>query len=74
MAENLTKTERDQRLDELQTAVNEYGTKKKKQLEDEVEFLKSVRAGHTGAGQLSSQGVADSQKYLVDSIKQFLEG
>jgi hypothetical protein len=74
VAERLSKTERDQRLTALETAVKKYGKKKLKQLADDVLFMKSVIKGHTGAGKLSNQGVADSKKLLVDSISQFLEG
>jgi hypothetical protein len=72
--ERLSKTERDKRLDALDTAVKKYGKKKLAQLEADVKFMKSVIKGHTGAGKLSNQGVADSKKLLVDSISQFLEG
>ena len=72
--EKLRKEERDKRLDELEKAVKEYGNAKKKALEDEVTFMKSVISSRTGAGKLANQGVTDSSKLLVDSIGQFLEG
>lgn len=74
MADKLSKTERDKRLDQLKAAVDEYGEKKKKQLDADVKFMKSVIKSRTGAGLLSNQAVVDSTKFLVDSIKQFLEG
>jgi hypothetical protein len=72
--EKLRKTERDKRLDELEKAVDKYGTEKKKALEADVKFMKSVINSRTGAGKLANQGVADSKKLLADSISQFLEG
>ena len=72
--EKLRKTERDKRLTELETAVKEYGEKKKKVLDADVAFMKSVINSRTGAGKLTNQGIADSKKLLADSIGQFLEG
>jgi hypothetical protein len=67
-------TERDARLDALKKAVKDWSTKEKKRLEDEVKFLKSVLKGRTGAGRLTNQNVADSSKFVVDEISQFLTG
>jgi len=72
--EKLRKTERDKRLDELEKAVTKYGEEKKKALEADVKFMKSVINSRTGAGKLANQGVADSKKLLADNIGQFLEG
>jgi hypothetical protein len=72
--EKLRKTERDKRLDELEKAVTKYGKEKKKALEADVKFMKSVIKTRTGAGKLANQGVADSKKLLADNISQFLEG
>jgi hypothetical protein len=72
--EKLRKTARDKRLDELEKAVTKYGKEKKKQLEADVKFMKSVIKTRTGAGKLANQGVADSKKLLADNIGQFLEG
>ena len=66
--------ERDKRLTALQKAVEEWGTKEKKRLTDEVTFLKSVIKSRTGAGKLASQGVEDSSDILVQKIGQYLEG
>jgi hypothetical protein len=68
------KDERDARLDELKASVEEYGEKKLEQLSSDVEFMKSVIDGRTGAGQLMNQGIVDSSNLLAESIKQFLEG
>ena len=72
--EKLRKTERDKRLTELETAVKKYGEEKKKALEADVAFMKSVIKSRTGAGKVANQGVIDSKKLLADSISQFLEG
>jgi len=66
--------ERDARLDALKAAMKDWSTKEKKRLEDEATFLKSVLKGRTGAGRLTNQNVADSSKFLVDEISQFLTG
>jgi ribonuclease HII len=71
---NTKKADRDKRLDELKSAVEEYGDKKGKALQADVDFAKSVIKSRTGAGQLANQGVADSKKLLADRISQFLEG
>jgi len=73
-SEDLRKTERDKRLSALETAVKEYGKKKKEALEADVAFMKSVINSRTGAGKLANQGVEDSKKLLADNINQFLEG
>jgi hypothetical protein len=65
---------RNERLDQLQTAVNEWADKEIKRLQDESTFLKSVLKGRTGAGRLADQNVVDSSKLVVDEISQFLEG
>jgi ribonuclease HII len=72
--ESIRKTERDKRLTELEAAVKKYGEEKKKTLEADVKFMKSVINSRSGAGKLANQGVADSKKLLADSINQFLEG
>lgn len=72
--EKLRKTARDKRLDELDKAVQKYGTEKKKVLEADVKFMKSVIKTRTGAGKVANQGVTDSKKLLADKISQFLEG
>lgn len=72
--EKLRKTARDKRLDELEQAVKKYGTEKKKVLQADIAFMKSVINSRTGAGKLAVQGVDDSKKLLADTISQFLEG
>ena len=71
---SLTQTERNKRLDELETAVKKYSKEKKKQYEAEVKFMKSVMKSRTGAGQLANQGVVDAKNFLVQKVSQFLEG
>ena len=66
--------ERNERLDALKAAVEEWADKETTRLTDESTFLKSVLKGRTGAGRLADQNVADSSKYLVDEINEFLEG
>lgn len=66
--------ERDERLDALKAATDEWADKATQQLEDEATFLKSILKGRTGAGRLANQNVADSSKLVTDEISRFLEG
>lgn len=65
---------RDERLDALKAATDEWADKAIEQLEDEATFLKSILKGRTGAGRLANQNVADSSKLVTDEISRFLEG
>jgi hypothetical protein len=67
-------TARNERLDELKKAVDDWADREIKRLSDEATFLKSILKGRTGAGRLANQNVADSKRLLVDEIKTFLEG
>ena len=70
----MSKEARDKRLDALEKAVDDWGKKEKERLEGDVQFLKSIINGRTGAGKLADQGVSDSADILVQKIGQFLEG
>ena len=67
-------SQRNARLDELSTAVTEWGDKEEQRLTDEATFLRSVLKGRTGAGRLANQNVSDSSKLVVGEIGRFLEG
>jgi hypothetical protein len=70
----VSKADRDARLDALDAAVREWGAKEKARLEDEVTFLKSVLKSRSGAGKLAGKNVEDAEFYLIDKISRFLEG
>jgi hypothetical protein len=74
MSKDQRTADRDARLDQLSEAVNSWADKEIKQLNDEATFLKSILKGRTGAGRLANQNVADSSKFVVDEISEFLEG
>lgn len=74
MAQEERAAERDQRLDELQKATEDWADKETTRLTDEATFLKSVLKGRTGAGRLTNQNVADSSKLVVTEISEFLTG
>ena len=70
----VSKENRDARLEALATAVREWGEKERTRLEDEVVFLKSVLRNRSGASKLASKNVEDAEFYLIDKINKFLEG
>ena len=72
--DQLTKTERDARLEALKSATEQWGQKETKRLEDDAAFLKSVLKRRSSAGQLAASGVEKAKDYLVQRISQFLEG
>ena len=74
MAKSQLEVDRDARLDRLQQATDKWAIDETNRINYELDFLKSVLKGRTGAGRLASQNVTDTYKIVVDSIKNFLEG
>lgn len=68
------KAARDQRLDELATAVTEWAKKKRKRLQDQVVFSKALLKGRTGAERLNNAVVTSATILLVDELNDFLTG
>jgi len=74
MADDDRTTTRNQRLDRLQSAFNEWHDREKSRLEDEVTFLKSVLRGRTGSERLSRANTAEAEVLVVNDISSFLSG
>jgi len=65
-------TTRDERLLALKTAVEEWADREEQRLEDEAEFLGSVRDGLASSGSLSRQTTAEASALTQDEIDEFL--
>jgi hypothetical protein len=69
-----SKAERDARLDELETATEEWAAKRKTYLENQAAIAKKLLKGRTGMERLNNQSVQKASSLLVDEINQFLSG
>lgn len=69
-----TKDERDANLDALQTSVDEWISKEKKRIEEEIAFLRKVLKGRTGAEQANSTNLAKSLELVSAEIDSFIIG
>ena len=65
---------RDQLLDELKSATDEWYKAEKKRIEDEVLFLKSVLRGRTGSDRLNRTNTTQAAVLVIDDITSFLAG
>lgn len=63
---------RNQRLDDLQEAVDEWHAKERGRLEDQATFLRSFLRGRTGSERLSRSNSAEAEGLVVDDITAFL--
>ena len=68
------KERRDALLDELKTATEEWYAAEKKQIEDEVTFVKSVLRGRTGSERLARSNTAEARILVQDDVTSFLGG
>ncbi len=73
MADDRTTT-RNQLLDRLKTAFDEWYDAEHSRLEDEAVFLKSVLRGRTGSARVSRTNVAEAEVLVVNDITSFLTG
>ncbi len=69
-----TKAERDANLDALQSAVEEWTTKEKTRIEEEIAFLRKVLKGRTGAEKANSTNLAASLELVTAEIDSFIIG
>jgi hypothetical protein len=69
-----TKAERDANLDALQSAVEEWATKEKTRIEEEIAFLRKVLKGRTGAEEANSTNLAASLELVTAEIDSFIIG
>lgn len=65
---------RNQLLDELKTAADQWYSAEKKRIDDEVAFMKSVLRGRTGSDRLSRSNTSRGTVLVVDDITSFLAG
>lgn len=62
------------RVDTLLRAVEKYVEEEKKRLNEEVEFLKAIKGGRTGATSLQNRLAGDAVKLAEASLAEYLEG
>lgn len=67
-------TSRNQLLDRLQTAFNEWHDREKSRLENEATFLKSVLRGRTGSERVARSNTQAAEVLVIDDISSFLAG
>lgn len=65
---------RNQKLDELQRAVNDWHERERGRLENEATFLKSFLRGRTGSERLSRSNTSEAEGLVTDDITSFLAG
>lgn len=65
---------RDQLLDELRSATDQWYQAEKKRIEDEVTFLKSVLRGRTGSDRVSKSNTSQGTVLAINDINSFLAG
>jgi hypothetical protein len=65
---------RNQLLDELKSALDEWHDKEIKRIDDEVTFVKSVLRGRTGSERLSRSNTEQARVLVIDDITSFLTG
>lgn len=65
---------RNQLLDELKTATDEWYEAEEKRITDEVSFVKSVLRGRTGSERLNRTNTAEARVLVIDDIQSFLTG
>lgn len=74
MADDDRTTTRNQLLDRLNTAFDEWYDAEHSRLEDEATFLKSVLRGRTGSERVSRTNTAEAEVLVVNDISSFLTG
>jgi len=74
MAEDDRTEARNQKLDRLKDALDEWYDREHSRLEDEATFLKSVLRGRTGSERLSRENTAEAEVLVTADITSFLAG
>ena len=67
-----TKDERDERLDALQTAVDDWGKTEQDRLENEVKFMRAVLLGRTGSEKAGTSALDKASSLLQSEINDFI--
>jgi hypothetical protein len=65
---------RNQILDELKQALDEWHDHETQRIDDEVTFVKSVLRGRTGSERLSRSNTSEARVLVIDDINSFLAG
>jgi hypothetical protein len=65
---------RNERLDQLQQALDEWHEAEQSRYEDEAAFLRSFLRGRTGSERLSRSNTAEAEGLVVNDIASFLSG
>lgn len=65
---------RDQLLDDLKQALDEYYDAEESRITDEVSFVKSVLKGRTGSARLAQANAAVAEVLVINDINSFLAG
>lgn len=65
---------RNQLLDDLKSALDEWHEHETQRIDDEVTFVKSVLRGRTGSERLARSNTAEAQILVIDDINSFLAG
>lgn len=68
------KEARDQLLDDLKTALDEWFDTEEQRVNDEVTFVKSVLRGRTGSERLARSNTREAEILVIDDISSFLAG
>lgn len=66
------KDERDENLDALAEAVDEWGQKERDRLENEVKFMRAVLKGRTGEDKAGTDALDSASALLQAEINDFL--
>lgn len=65
--------ERNQRLDALLVATEEWGNKRVKELENKVTLVKALLKGHTGTERIAQNVTNQTKEIVVSAIEEFLD-
>jgi cell division septum initiation protein DivIVA len=74
MTQQVDRERRDELLDKLKEAVDEWADKEEERIEAEVKFLKSVLRGRTGSERLSRSNTTEASVLLSTDLDAFLTG
>jgi hypothetical protein len=66
-------TTRDERLLQLKSAVEDWADRMEERLQDEADFLRSVRDGLTASGSVSNATTQAASQLTQDELDEFLE-
>ncbi len=65
---------RNELLDDLKRALDDWFEQEESRIEDEVTFVKSVLRGRTGSERLSRSNTREAEILVIDDITSFLAG